>query len=208
VRRAIAALVSTAAGTVLLVGAKSGFGYGSTGPGTVPLANRALPATPAGSGAPGTLASPGGLPVGGLPVSGLPVGGTTAPGGSPPGPTATAAPGATSKTTPAAPKATTKPPKSTTMRDGTWNGAPIYNGYGNIELSITVAGGKITNVTTLDSPQESSRSKSINANALPKLRQETLVAQSASINTISGATETSDAYRQSLASAITKAFGG
>ena len=198
-RRAIVALVSTAAGTVLLVGAKSGFGYGSTGPGTVPLANRALPATSAGSGAPGALASPGGLAAGGT---------ATAPAGSPPGPTATTAPGATSKTTPAAPKATTKPPKSTTMRDGTWNGAPIYNGYGNIELSITVGGGKITNVTTLDSPRDSSRSKSINANALPKLRQEALVAQSASIDTISGATETSDAYRQSLASAITKAFGG
>jgi uncharacterized protein with FMN-binding domain len=52
------------------------------------------------------------------------------------------------------------------------------------------------------SPDETPRSKDINSTAIPKLNQETLRAQSADIDTVSGATYTSEGYRQSLQSAL------
>ncbi len=48
----------------------------------------------------------------------------------------------------------------------------------------------------------SSRSVSISAQAAPILRQEALAAGSAKIDTVSGASYTSDAYIQSLQSAL------
>jgi uncharacterized protein with FMN-binding domain len=192
VRRAIIALVGTAAGTVLLVGAKSGFGH-SADAGTLPLAgNQRSSANPGGSGPPAGAVPPG-RP-----------GATTGP---TPGTAKTTAPGSTTTTAPG-PKTTTKAPAGNGgMRDGTWNGTSEANDYGNVELSIVVSGGKITNVNVLDYPQAQSRSVQISQSALPKLKQEALKAQSANINTVSGASETSESYRQSLQAAIDRSRG-
>jgi len=51
-------------------------------------------------------------------------------------------------------------------------------------------------------PQGSRRDREINTSAIPQLNQETLDAQSANIDTVSGATYTSDGYRESLQSAL------
>ena len=51
-------------------------------------------------------------------------------------------------------------------------------------------------------PNENGRDQEINAYALPVLRQETLDAQSANIDTVSGATVTSDGYIESLQAAL------
>jgi len=53
-------------------------------------------------------------------------------------------------------------------------------------------------VTTVQVPDGNRRDQEINAYAVPRLKQETLDAQSANVDTVSGATVTSDGYRESL----------
>jgi uncharacterized protein with FMN-binding domain len=76
--------------------------------------------------------------------------------------------------------------------------------WGPVQATITVKGKKITNVKISTSP-ENFRSQFIDQQAVPLLKQETLQAQSATIDTISGATMTSDAFIQSLQAALQKA---
>jgi uncharacterized protein with FMN-binding domain len=64
---------------------------------------------------------------------------------------------------------------------------------------------KITAVSVPTYPNHTDRSIYINQTALPILKSEALRAQSASINMVSGATDTSDAFAQSLQAAILKA---
>jgi uncharacterized protein with FMN-binding domain len=64
---------------------------------------------------------------------------------------------------------------------------------------------KLTAVSVPISPNHTDRSVYINSNALPILKAEALKAQSANINMVSGATDSSDAFAQSLQSAILKA---
>ncbi|GAA2597282.1 hypothetical protein GCM10010399_29910 [Dactylosporangium fulvum] len=92
------------------------------------------------------------------------------------------------------------------MKDGTFKGNAVYVEYGNVELSIVVSGGKITDIKVLDSPSDHSRSVQINNSALPKLRAEALAAQNADIDSVSGATYTSSGYKLSLQSAIDRAY--
>jgi len=66
----------------------------------------------------------------------------------------------------------------------------------------TVTNGKITDVAVPTYPHDNGRDQEINAYALPVLRSETLSAQSADIDTVSGATVTSDGYLQSLQAAL------
>ncbi|BCY09485.1 hypothetical protein L3i22_045730 [Actinoplanes sp. L3-i22] len=74
--------------------------------------------------------------------------------------------------------------------------------WGDVQVTITVANGKITDVAVPVYPSENGRDQEINAYALPVLRQETLTAQSAGIDTVSGATVTSNGYLESLQSAL------
>jgi uncharacterized protein with FMN-binding domain len=74
-----------------------------------------------------------------------------------------------------------------------------------VQVQLTVASGKITNVSVVEYPNNNPRDQEINAQALPILVQETLSAQSAHIDMVSGATVTSDGYLQSLQSALDKA---
>jgi uncharacterized protein with FMN-binding domain len=77
--------------------------------------------------------------------------------------------------------------------------------WGPVQVKVTVAGGKITEVTAVEYPTENPRDQQINSYALPQLRTEALAAQSADIDTVSGATYTSDGYKQSLQSALDSA---
>jgi uncharacterized protein with FMN-binding domain len=93
----------------------------------------------------------------------------------------------------------TAKPKPTTV---TVNGAVVDTNYGPVQVQITVSGGRITHAEAIVYPQGSGRDQEINSYAIPQLDQETLDAQSAQIDTVSGATYTSDGYRQSLQSAL------
>jgi uncharacterized protein with FMN-binding domain len=64
---------------------------------------------------------------------------------------------------------------------------------------------RITSISVPVYPDHTDRSVFINQNALPTLRAEALRAQSANIDLVSGATDTSDAFVQSLQAAILKA---
>ncbi|MFD3581005.1 FMN-binding protein [Streptomyces sp. NPDC058683] len=77
--------------------------------------------------------------------------------------------------------------------------------YGPIQVKITVKDGKITDISVPEYPKENPVDQMLNSRALPQLRQEAIVAQSAHIDVVSGATYTSDGYTQSLQSAIDKA---
>ena len=90
-------------------------------------------------------------------------------------------------------------------KDGEYEGSDEDAYYGNIKVKITINEGKITNVTFLNYPNERSNSRRINEAAMPILRQETITAQSAAINAVSGATYSSRAYIASLTSALSKA---
>jgi uncharacterized protein with FMN-binding domain len=76
--------------------------------------------------------------------------------------------------------------------------------YGPVQVQITMTGTKITAATALQHPT-GGQSDQINANAVPKLNQEAVTAQSASIDAVSGASYTSAGYKQSLQSALDKA---
>ncbi len=90
-------------------------------------------------------------------------------------------------------------------KDGTYTGTVEDAYYGNVQVSVTVASGKITNVKFLQYPNSHSTSVAINQQAMPYLQQETLQAQNANVQIISGATFTSQAFIQSLSNALARA---
>ncbi|WP_406461725.1 FMN-binding protein [Streptomyces sp. NBC_01622] len=87
----------------------------------------------------------------------------------------------------------------------TVTGSTAQTRWGPVQVKITVTNGKITDVTAVQSPSDNPRDQEINSYALPQLKSEALAAQSAKIDTVSGATYTSDGYRQSLQSALDSA---
>ncbi|MGW3122429.1 FMN-binding protein [Streptomyces sp. NPDC001107] len=96
---------------------------------------------------------------------------------------------------------------STTSATKTVTGDTIQTRWGPVQVRITLKSGKLTEVTAVQYPTDNPRDQEINSYALPRLRSEALQAQSASIDTVSGATYTSDGYRQSLQSALDSARG-
>ena len=83
-------------------------------------------------------------------------------------------------------------------------GASVSNPYGSVQVRVTARGGRITGITFLDLPYGDPTSQSISDQVAPILAQQALQAQSANVAGVSGATYTSDAYRQSLQSALDK----
>ena len=94
---------------------------------------------------------------------------------------------------------------STGLADGTYTGSSTTTRFGPVQVQITVSGGQITAAQAVDYPNENPRDQQINQYAIPRLVSETLSAQSANIDMVSGATYTSDGYIQSLQSAIDQA---
>jgi uncharacterized protein with FMN-binding domain len=86
----------------------------------------------------------------------------------------------------------------------TFKGPTDQSQYGPVQVSIVVKSKKITAVKVANSPPDP-RAVSIQGQAIPTLKRETLKAQSAKINTVSNATQTSEAYITSLKAAIKKA---
>jgi len=91
------------------------------------------------------------------------------------------------------------------FKDGSFTGQAADTPYGPVQVRVTVSGGRITAVDVPEYPQESGRDQQINSSALPQLVQETVSAQSANVDMVSGATYTSQGYLQSLQSAIDQA---
>ena len=109
--------------------------------------------------------------------------------------TGTTTSGATSKTTSG----------SSTYKDGTFTGTTVQHPYGSVTVTVTISGGKITNVTAQALDGGDRRSQSIDSQAVPMMKTEVLSANSAKVSTIGGATYTTTAYITSLQSALAKA---
>jgi uncharacterized protein with FMN-binding domain len=113
--------------------------------------------------------------------------------------------GSTSGSTPGTTSGTTTDGSGTATSPLTVTGDSTDTRWGPVQVRITVDGGRITDVTVVDYPNGNGKDQQINARALPVLVRETLDAQSANIDMVSGATVTSDGYIGSLQSAIDQA---
>jgi uncharacterized protein with FMN-binding domain len=89
-----------------------------------------------------------------------------------------------------------------TMARRRWTGAVVGTPYGDVQVVAVTRGRKITDVRAVRLTDANQHSRDLSAAAAPVLRQEALKAQSARIDTVSGATYTSEGYRQSLQAAL------
>jgi uncharacterized protein with FMN-binding domain len=71
-----------------------------------------------------------------------------------------------------------------------------------VQVQLKITGGRIVAVQVLQRPSGNSHDDEVNGYALPQLRSEVLSAQSANIDTVGGATVTSDGYIESLQAAL------
>ncbi len=177
-RRVALAIAGTVAGLVALLTFKSHTG------------TSAVPAAPAGTAGPGGTAGPSSR-----------AGTTNGAGGTAPSGAASGIIGGS------APSGSSASP-GTAPGQGDTAGARIITGdvantvYGPVQIQAAVKAGKIIKVTILQQPSTTAHDLQIGAFAFPQLEAETLSAQSAKIDMVSGATYTSGGYIQSLQSAI------
>ena len=94
---------------------------------------------------------------------------------------------------------------STATTPTTVTGGVAQTQWGPVQVQLTLKGSTITDVTMLQYPSGNPQDDQINSYALPILIQDTLDAQSAQIDMVSGATVTSVGYVQSLQSALDQA---
>ncbi len=178
-RRLLLALASTAAGLAAVLSFKTHSSAASSGAAAAPAIATQGSASPA---------APAGNVTGASPLSG----GSTA------RPASTAGPASTARPAPAAPK--TGGASAATTR--TITGAVASTQYGPMQVQVTLQGRTITDVKVLQETNLGSLSQQIDSNAIPQLTKETLAAQSARIDAVSGASYTSAGYIQSLQSAL------
>jgi uncharacterized protein with FMN-binding domain len=86
--------------------------------------------------------------------------------------------------------------------DAAVTGPAVPTPFGSVQVAAVVRAGRLADVRALKAPDDNPNSQRINAMALPVLQREAVAAQSARIDTVAGATLTSDAYRSSLQAAI------
>jgi uncharacterized protein with FMN-binding domain len=121
---------------------------------------------------------------------------------------ATTAPSSSSAPSSTAPSSTAPSSPSSSSPSASSSGTTSYTGdtaqtrWGPVQVKITVNDGSITKVTVPQAPSGNPRDTEINDQALPILIQETIDAQSARIDMVSGATVTSEGYVESLQSAL------
>ena len=94
---------------------------------------------------------------------------------------------------------------SVQYRDGAFKGPPVDAYWGLVRVQAIVQNGQLVKVKIVDYPADRQTSRLINRQALPMLEGEVISAQSAHVDTISGATLTSEAYLTSLNAALAQA---
>lgn len=134
-------------------------------------------------------AQPGDLTGGALPSAGLPGGSASS---------AQTAPAPARSATDSPPAGTSAPSPATRSAVG----AAVQTPYGVVQVKVSVRGSKIVDVSLVRLTADDRHSQEINRSAAPVLLQETLSAQSARVDAVSGASYTSDGYRRSLQSAL------
>ena len=96
-------------------------------------------------------------------------------------------------------------PKSFLYKNGSYVGDTSQTIYGPVQVKATIMMGKITDIQFLQYPQDRENSLEISNRAMPKLKTEAIIAQNAEVNIVSGATETSSGFIDSLNSALAQA---
>ncbi len=109
---------------------------------------------------------------------------------------------ATPTTRPTAAPTTTAKPTPVTPTNKSYLGSTVQTNYGPVQIRITYSAGRISGVAAVQLPSGRSRDDEINNYAVPILEHETIAAQSANIDSVSGASYTSAGYITSLQSAI------
>lgn len=136
------------------------------------------------------------LPSSGIALNGTAGTGATTPaqtgaGSNPPSPAGSGTPNAT--------------PSAGQFKNGSYTGSPADAYFGTVQVEAIVSKGQLTNVKILQAPSDTGHSIEVSQIALPYLIQEAVSAQSANVSAVSGATQTSGAFMQSLASALSQA---
>lgn len=90
-------------------------------------------------------------------------------------------------------------------KDGSYTGSVADAQWGVVQVQAIIKGGKITDVQWLQYPNDRNRSIYINSQADPQLTSEAIQAQSANVDTVTGATDSSEAFMQSLSDALAQA---
>jgi uncharacterized protein with FMN-binding domain len=90
-------------------------------------------------------------------------------------------------------------------KNGTYDGSVEDAFYGLLQVQAVITNGKISDVIFLQFPNDNRTSQYINSQADPMLKQEAIQAQSAQVDTVSGASASSGAFKTSLANALAKA---
>jgi uncharacterized protein with FMN-binding domain len=195
-RRFVAAFVATVAGLVILLSFKTG---------SVKAPPAAAFSTPTDAPESSAVASD-------VPAS-SPAESESEPAGTPaanaaaptPSPTATGSTSAKPSSTSAKPSTTTASASKVVTGVGVTAAEGRRDVYGVVTVQLTIKNGKIVSARAVSYPQNDQHSSEISSFAIPQLNQEVLAAQGANIDAVSGATITSNAYAQSLQSALDKA---
>lgn len=111
----------------------------------------------------------------------------------------------TATSTIAPPTATATATQSGAYADGVYTGSQEDAHWGNVTVAVTISNGMLSDVQFLEYPNHRNRSVEINNYAIPELIQEAIQAQSAEVDLVSGATDTSRAYLKSLETALQQA---
>jgi uncharacterized protein with FMN-binding domain len=112
---------------------------------------------------------------------------------------------ATSSGTTSTTAATTTAAANALYKDGQYDGNAADAYYGLVQVRAIIQGGKLTDVVFLSYPNDRSESIKINTYATPILKAEAIKAQSAKVNMVTGATNTSRAFINSLTNALSQA---
>ncbi len=195
-RRAVIAIATTAVALALLLNFK-------TSPAPLPGSMSALVGSPA------VATAPSAQPAGDAAVSGSSgsaAGASSGSGGSSPSGSTSSTAGASSGSGASSAAGSNGSAQGTSLKSGQFTGPVVQIPFGNVQVQVTIQGGRIVDVQPLQMPTAHMLSQQIAAYAAPILRQEVLQAQSAQINLVSGATYTSEAYAQSLQGALDQAL--
>jgi uncharacterized protein with FMN-binding domain len=90
-------------------------------------------------------------------------------------------------------------------KDGQYTGSVANSVFGNVQVLAVISGGKLTDIQFVQFPDEPGHTTQVTNRAEPQLKTEAIAAQSANVDIVSGATQDSHAFQQSLADALSQA---
>jgi len=109
---------------------------------------------------------------------------------------------------PAAPATATPAPRAHPPGSRTGRGPLVSTPFSAIQVEATLHRGRLIDVRTLVLTGDDTHTRALNARAEPILREEALEAGSADVDVVTGATYTSQSWRDSLQAAIDAARRG